>query len=227
MPGAQIHNGRYEGVDSALGSPNSAGFPDMVYVPRIRPRVQEATSIGSGDSVVLVDSTPEVSVGSLVRADSTFPYAAPHTVQVPSPHLRPDRHSRGRMSDFRAPSFAPDNKSWLDRVNRQIVLFIIGFVMPLAWLLAAVLPIPRRPAMRMMSEVDGRAGPAAGVGGSWDLFDEQDVARWQKARRWRLTNRIMSVVGLLIVAVIVSVFLWYLLKYRASTNSIRRVRVQV
>ena len=206
MPGAQNHNGRHEGVDSALGSPNSAGFPDMVYVPRIRPRVQETASIGSGDSVVLVDSTPEVSVGSLVRAESTFPSAAPHTIQVPSPHLRPDRHSRGRMSDFRAPSFATDNKSWLDRVNRQIVLFIIGFVMPLAWLLAAVLPIPRRPAMRMMSEVSGRAGPAAGVESSWDLFDEQDVARWQKARRWRLTNRIMSVVGLLIVAVIVSIF---------------------
>jgi hypothetical protein len=113
---------------------------------------------------------------------------------------------------FRAPSFV-ENKGALDRVNRQILLFCIGFVFPLAWILAAVLPIPKRPTMRRlggehyedgvpeMSERGGRHGvePA-----TFDLFDKTDVMRWQKARRWRLTNRIMSGVGLCLIAVVVS-----------------------
>lgn len=36
-----------------------------------------------------------------------------------------------------------------------------------------------------------------------DLFNTHDVARWQRARWWRNLNRVMSVVGLLIVVAVV------------------------
>lgn len=37
-----------------------------------------------------------------------------------------------------------------------------------------------------------------------DLFDSMAVVRYQKARRWRMTNRIMSVLGVCIIVIIVS-----------------------
>jgi len=58
--------------------------------------------------------------------------------------------------------------------------------------------------MRSLGTVDEflNAQEAVAASAMYDLFDTEDVIRYQKARRWRMTNRIMSVVGLGVVAVI-------------------------
>lgn len=112
----------------------SAGFPDMVYVPRIRPRIHEPESIGSGDSVILVDDdgTPSTEAASNRVANGAHQSIVPTIEVIGTPRLARDRTSQGRIisEGFRAPSFE-EKRGALDRVNRQILLFVIGFVFPL------------------------------------------------------------------------------------------------
>lgn len=56
--------------------------------------------------------------------------------------------------------------------------------------------------MRMLGTTDDYLNAHDAAVSTFDLFNEVEVVRWQKARRWRLTNRIMSGVGLVIVGVI-------------------------
>lgn len=188
-------------IDSRIQSPGSAELPEMVYVPRIRPRVQEPVSVATSDSIVLMENESRSGTSSGEQRTETQDQH-PHA-NLQSPHLARDRRSLGRIDTFRAPSFE-ERRSWFDRVNRQIVLFCIGFIFPLAWILAAILPIPRRPEMRSLGTADDflNAQEAVATSAMYDLFDTEDVIRYQKARRWRVTNRIMSVVGLGVMAVI-------------------------
>lgn len=189
-------------IDSRIQSPGSGDLPEMVYVPRIRPRVQEPVSVATGDSIVLVESESRSGTSTGEQRVEPQTLSHPHA-NLRSPHLARDRRSLGRMDTLPAASFE-EHRSWFDRVNRQIVLFCIGFIFPLAWILAAILPIPHRPSMRSLGTVDEflNAQEAVTTSPMYDLFDTQDVIRYQKARRWRVTNRIMSVVGLGVVAVI-------------------------
>lgn len=128
-----------------------------------------------------------------------------------SPHLQPSRRQNNRLSQWRAPSFDESLSTLVKtRQNRQITLFCMGFVCPLLWIVAAFLPIPRRPMDPRISEdalkvEDGGAGPRYSVGP--DAFDWQQETRYLKARWWRHLNRIMSVVGIAVIGAIVSSFL--------------------
>ncbi|KAK5163591.1 uncharacterized protein LTR77_010540 [Saxophila tyrrhenica] len=129
------------------------------------------------------------------------------------PHLERTKRSSYRLSTWRAPSFVESLDTLVrKRGNRQILLFALGFVCPLLWMVGAVLPVPERPA-----EDDGEVGLAS-VGAS-----EEDLAAammkheagdgerrwreekvWRKARWWRGLNRVMSVVGVLVIGAVVS-----------------------
>ena len=62
------------------------------------------------------------------------------------PHLAPTKRNSHRMSAWRAPSFVESLDTLVrSRGNRQILLFALGFVCPLCWMLASVLPIPKKP----------------------------------------------------------------------------------
>lgn len=136
-----------------------------------------------------------------------------------TPRLAPSkRTSQNRLSVWQAPSFVSSLDTLItSRCNRQILLFTLGFVCPLMWMLGALLPLPKRP----MSPVElekGLADSQDDVAAAMMKHEAGDAERrWKeekaflKARWWRMLNRVMSVVGLLVIGAIVScVFdLWW------------------
>lgn len=198
-----------------------------------------------------------------------------------TPRLGHDRRSAGVLTAWPAPSLASSigglDKLFSRQGNRQIVLFVVGFAVPFAWMLAAFLPLPPRPddeeegvqgqhtreqAWRKMrgshmapqdgvpvAAPPGTIDQTAGVDSTADVratstadgnpslpndvqaadapqtthrIDHQPQAafmqswhsgeleklelrrRYVKARWWRFLNRIMAVLGLLILGAIVS-----------------------
>jgi len=77
---------------------------------------------------------------------------------------------------------------------------------PIAWMIAALLPLPSSPALDMRE----RDHSTSNLGGSEGLsndyvrqFGPIDEARYESAKWWRMLNRWMSLAGLLIVAAVV------------------------
>ena len=206
--------------------------PDsMAIAPITSDQGQETTEAGHPKYGALKDTSRSPSRPPLPRKYSkqkqwnemTFP--RPMTKDLLSdfgihdthdPHLGPSKRVSNRLSVWRAPSFVESLDTLVrSRTNRQILLFAVGFVFPFAWMLGAVLPIPRRPVSEEeLGQVLGRGGE----GGS-----EEDVAAammkheagdaekrwreermWLKGRWWRALNRIMSLVGVLVLGAVVS-----------------------
>lgn len=67
-----------------------------------------------------------------------------------TPRLAHDRRSAGVLSAMPAPSLASSlgsfSKLFGEPGHRQIALFVVGFAIPFAWMLAAFLPLPAKPA---------------------------------------------------------------------------------
>lgn len=80
---------------------------------------------------------------------------------------------------------------------------MVGFILPPAWFLASFLPLPPRPEIssvkgqnngrqaQVVEDIEKRLGPI-------------DEARYENARWWRNINRIMSLIGIVIVVAVVS-----------------------
>ena len=112
---------------------------------------------------------------------------------------------------FRAPSLDEHAEGkGLNKRSVQIWLFALGFVVPIAWWIASFLPLPEKPdfaetppgsppeveRQRRQSQVARR-----------DLEKElgpTDLMRYENARWWRNLNRVMSVVGGVIIALVVA-----------------------
>lgn len=159
------------------------------------------------------------------RSDSITalpPVTPPHNPTAalpPIPHLSPDKRHGSKLPTWRAPSLEDsDGRSDLlfGPTNRQILLFCIGFVLPIAWWTAAVLPLPTRPRLQAPEMRESGVGEwdtetaeeegGARLEAAADLFNVEEVRKYQKARWWRALNRGMSVVGLCVVAAVVSLF---------------------
>lgn len=122
-----------------------------------------------------------------------------------SPHLWHDRTSLGRRRTlFQAPSLDESAEGTaLSKRNAQILLFATGFIFPISWFIASFLPLPRRPSApaakgknaprqaQIAEDLEKQLGPT-------------DEARYENARWWRNINRIMSIVGVLIIVAVVS-----------------------
>ncbi|KAJ9165453.1 Serine-rich protein [Coniochaeta hoffmannii] len=124
------------------------------------------------------------------------------TSSIWSPHLRTDRRA-SRYSIWEPPSVTwTQDSGMLGRRNAQVVLFIVGFVFPFAWMIAALLPLPTNPKYQMeeQNRNSGRFGHV-NYEHQFRVFDE---TRYESAKWWRNLNRIMSVVGLLIIGAIVA-----------------------
>ncbi|KAL8694531.1 MAG: hypothetical protein Q9218_000862 [Villophora microphyllina] len=118
--------------------------------------------------------------------------------QIWSPHLWQDRRNAGRRrSVFRAPSLDQHAEGPFGRRNAQVLLFTFGFIFPLAWFIASVLPLPRKP----MVDTKESAMLPHDLEKSLDMADE---ARYENARWWRNLNRLMCIVGVLIIAAIIA-----------------------
>lgn len=81
--------------------------------------------------------------------------------------------------------------------------FMLGFIFPLSWFIAAFLPLPAKP---VMSEVVH--DPEVGGLTLQEQLDRQtairEEIRYANLRWWRNLNRFMSIVGLVVIAINVS-----------------------
>ena len=135
---------------------------------------------------------------------------------VHEPRLAPTQRTSNRLSVWRAPSFVESlDTLWRSRCNRQILLFALGFIFPPFWWLGALLPIPKMP---MTDEEYEKERSAMGVGASEEDIQAammkheagdaekrwREEKAWMKGRWWRYLNRVMSVIGVLVIAAVVS-----------------------
>ncbi|KAF7186087.1 hypothetical protein HII31_12614 [Pseudocercospora fuligena] len=128
------------------------------------------------------------------------------------PHLHPSkRTSQNRLSMWKAPSFVESFDTLVKcRCNRQVLLFVLGFIIPLFWMLGAVLPLPKQPASPgdlekqiAGSEDDVQAAMMAHEAGDAERRWREE-RKYLKAKWWRMLNRIMSVVGLLVIGAVIA-----------------------
>ena len=134
------------------------------------------------------------------------------SMRMQDPRLGPAKRTSNRMSAWRAPSFVESLDSLVrSRCNRQILLFALGFVCPFLWMLAAVLPLPKKPISANELEKASLGGSEDDVQQAMMKHEAGDAEKrwreervWLKARWWRYLNRIMSVVGVLVIGAVVS-----------------------
>ncbi|KAJ5173920.1 uncharacterized protein N7500_001851 [Penicillium coprophilum] len=118
-----------------------------------------------------------------------------------SPHLIPDRRVLQRStSRWRAPSLDSRNEPVFGRRNIQVYSFCLGFICPVAWCVAAFLPLPPKPKMPQMVEYESSSDVGAALEAQCVNLQQRrrDNARW-----WRNLNRWMISLGVVIVVVII------------------------
>lgn len=183
-------------------SPLSEQFPAEIYRPRNRPlrnrqeiRPQQsretfATDISWRDRIRRPDRW----------ASSTFSL----------PHLHHDLRPIQQNLVLQPPSIDDLGKRPFGPVQRQIILFSVGFIFPISWFIAAFLSIPKKP-----ETLDEKAPREHGISRRGDpnhlridvgatIIAEQLEKQYVKAHWWRSLNRIMCVAGMAIIGAIVS-----------------------
>ncbi|KAI1102593.1 hypothetical protein F4804DRAFT_262302 [Jackrogersella minutella] len=177
------------------GSPSHDQFSHSIHNPRRRPmegdtRRQRPSSM---------DIAPATESGNLRQGPRK------KTSSIWSPHLRLDTRASG-FSAWNAPSvtWSADN-GMFGRRNIQVILFVVGFLIPFAWMVAAFLRLPPKP-MLAMDERDQSTTEFASEHGqpTHPRHVLDDDARYQSARWWRNINRFMAVAGLLILGAVVA-----------------------
>ncbi|KAI1420578.1 hypothetical protein F5Y12DRAFT_719398 [Xylaria sp. FL1777] len=177
------------------GSPPLGQSSQEIRNPRRRPREAQSES----PRALFVETTP-AGVGDIRRGPKK------KTSSIWSPHLRPDN----RTSDYSL--WQPPSATWsienhiFGRRNIQVVLFVLGFIFPFAWMIAALLPLPPNPRFDMeeLGKSTAQLQPPddSGPESLYRRVAPIDDTRYQSARWWRNLNRYMSVLGLLILGAI-------------------------
>ncbi|KAK3997253.1 hypothetical protein QBC44DRAFT_229982 [Cladorrhinum sp. PSN332] len=174
-------------------SPIDDQFPPAIFSPRRRAReVDQAGQRPYSDQADM-----DIEQG-YPQNYGVFRTLREKTSSIWSPHLRQDRRaSRFSMWDPPSVTWSADT-GIMGKRNAQIVLFSIGFIFPLAWMIAAVLPLP---ALYKLEGTEISQGKKPETRFQPRLIDEK---RYDSARWWRNLNRIMSLVGLLIIGAVVA-----------------------
>lgn len=86
--------------------------------------------------------------------------------------------------------------------NRQIILFCLGFIMPLCWFAAAFLPLPQGPGPRHSKDLESSIAQDVYTTKTTQEYLEK---RWENSRFWRRVNRVLSGVGLCVIMAVVIV----------------------
>ncbi|KAF2084676.1 hypothetical protein K490DRAFT_68435 [Saccharata proteae CBS 121410] len=184
-------------------SPASSQFSiQAVHRPRTRPHTLTMSQIPTSEDSYITE------IGGPM-------YAGPNhepTLDLATPRLPRDKCCSAVMGEMR-----PNSLMIGKGAERQVVMFCIGFVMPLSWVVAAFLPIPPRPVFYVPTRDGNEKEVAQGVAATGGLHEAVDVEQaiterleplmrdHLRARWWRNLNRVMSLVGLIIVAVVVAV----------------------
>ncbi|KAK5664171.1 hypothetical protein OQA88_387 [Cercophora sp. LCS_1] len=184
-------------------SPSPDHHPINIYNQRRRPREVRPPP---GERPFSDSASIEITQAPPLGPDyGAFRSLRRKTSSIWSPHLRMDRRPR------RYSTWDPPSVSWsadtgiLGKRNAQVVLFIVGFIFPFAWMIAALLPLPPHPRLDMLEREDhsdsqlGRSKPEFRY--TTRVVDE---SRYESARWWRNLNRFMSVIGLLIIGAVIA-----------------------
>ncbi|KXG51195.1 uncharacterized protein PGRI_067670 [Penicillium griseofulvum] len=118
-----------------------------------------------------------------------------------SPHLIPDgRVPQRSTSRWRPPSLDSRNEPMFGRRNIQVYSFCAGFIFPVAWCIAAFLPLPPKPKMPQMVEYESVSDVGAALEAQCVNLQQRrrDNARW-----WRTLNRWMIALGVVILVIII------------------------
>lgn len=204
---------------SRSGSPDTANFPLSVYSPRRRPR--ETSQRNVQRESLEINPVP-IRHDSIMHSQHQWARRLrSRTSSIWSPHLQTDRRA-ARQSVWNPPasSWSADNRS-LGRSNRQLVMFIVGFIFPFckshdsslsdnitltcltAWMIAAILPLPPNPSKQAMLEGD-HSQEDLSAEDRYRTSSLVDQKHYLSAKWWRGLNRWMSFVGIAIIAAIVS-----------------------
>ncbi|KAG6364553.1 hypothetical protein INS49_006155 [Diaporthe citri] len=186
------------------GSPTTDHFPLGIYSPRRRPhegRPESAARRQSATGSMDIEPAPATHEDLGIRRGLRR-----ITSSVWSPHLRRDVRARDRYSVWDPPSVSWSAESGMfGRRNAQVVLFVFGFIFPFAWMIGAVLPLPKPSPLAMLERYSSISD--FGVRSREHEFERHietvDELRHENATWWRTLNRFMSVVGLLIIGAVV------------------------
>ncbi|KAJ5099190.1 hypothetical protein N7532_006191 [Penicillium argentinense] len=118
-----------------------------------------------------------------------------------SPHLYTDRRTiHHSTSAWTAPSMDSTTEAVFGRRNVQVYSFCLGFIFPLAWIIASFLPLPPKPKMGSeMMDSDDDVEMAL----ESQLLNLQQ-RRYDNARWWRNLNRWMISLGVVITVIIIA-----------------------
>lgn len=119
-----------------------------------------------------------------------------------SPHLFPDHRASGR-NRWLAPSVDENGAPTFTWRNAHMLGFMLGFIFPISWFVTALLPLPTKPSMKGIVDDPETGGPTL-----QGQLDHQAAMRYEtryaNLQWWRNLNRFMAIVGLVIIAIIVS-----------------------
>ncbi|RDA87255.1 hypothetical protein CP532_1301 [Ophiocordyceps camponoti-leonardi (nom. inval.)] len=183
-------------------SPSAERFPAVIQSPRRRP-LQATASQRRCDTAEREEDADEI----LEPPTNTFwpgRRLREQSSSIWSPHLRRDKRAYG-YKIWDAPSTVwSANEPLLSRRRLQPTLFGLGFVFPLAWVIAAFLPLPPMPRPKMMQD-HGSSTPQLDTQLEANLtLDLSDIRLYSHARWWRTLNRAMSVVGTFVIGAIIA-----------------------
>jgi hypothetical protein len=135
------------------------------------------------------------------------PYRLYHNRREWSPHLHQNSRSAGR-NFWRAPSMDQSRETLLNWRTAQVLGFILGFVFPLSWFVAGfALPLPPKPALDM-EQVSRIPTPNVEARMQQKMDIEADI-RYENARWWRGLNRVMCVLGAVLIVLVITLAVVY------------------
>ena len=220
-PGSSTKESDSRASSFRSGSPNTDHFHSTIYSPRRRPRqIRAHDDPPNRESLDIIPAPQHGSVGRHVQDACSKLIRTWSMSSIWSPHLGPDRRAT-RHSTWDPPSVNWSTEGgWFGRRNVQVVMFIVGWIFPpgkphlscccdrltdsIAWMSAALLPLPRKP-LKEMREHDGTIiDIPPGPSDYTRQFGPLDEARYESAKWWRNLNRWMSLVGVIIIVAIVS-----------------------
>ncbi|KAI1660520.1 hypothetical protein F4813DRAFT_296888 [Daldinia decipiens] len=180
------------------GSPSHNQYAQPIYNPRRRPRdVSDPRSYQSEDSMEIA---PVSEAGGVQRAPKK------KSSSLWSPHLRQDTRA-SNFSMWNTPSITWSADSGMfGKRNLQVALFVMGFLFPFAWMIAAFLPLPPKPTLAMEESAYSTTqfSTSNHVEPPQGRIILNDDARYQSARWWRNINRFLAVAGLIIVGAVIA-----------------------
>ncbi|KAF7545909.1 hypothetical protein G7Z17_g8811 [Cylindrodendrum hubeiense] len=201
-PSSESMFSNFSFTDSQAGglsrSPSQDRHISDIFSPRRRPRDPVAYHGGHRESdagSMDITPLPPHPVLAVVRN------LKKQTSSIWSPHLGRDRRAV-RHSIWEPPSADWEARSELTgRRNAQVAMFVVGFIFPLAWMLAATIPIPLGIHDTEHGHSASKLSLRHGHGGQPQLVDDD---MYRSAMWWRNVNRGMSIIGLLMLGAVIA-----------------------